>query len=259
MIKINKFLSNKDLSLNLAKYIVNQIKNKKNFILGCPSGRSLKNTYKFIGIISYRQNVDLSNVKIFMMDEFVTINKSKKYELCDKTKHYSCAAYSKNVIKKFFNYKKIKKKKLLDSNIFIPNVSSPKSYDRKIKSSGGIDIFLLASGSSDGHVAFNNIKPRINSLTHITKLSYKTRKDNMKTFSDFTSIKQVPKYGITVGLGTIHKLSKTGILVLSGKEKNKAAKIILKNKKYNSYWPASIIYKCKKKYIYIDKAAQTGL
>ena len=60
MININKFLSNKDLSLNLAKYIVNQIKNKKNFILGCPSGRSLKNTYKFIGIISYRQNVDLS-------------------------------------------------------------------------------------------------------------------------------------------------------------------------------------------------------
>ena len=32
------------------KYIVNQIKNKKNFILGCPSGRSLKNTYKFMFI-----------------------------------------------------------------------------------------------------------------------------------------------------------------------------------------------------------------
>ena len=53
---------------------------------------------------------------------------------------------------------------------------------------GGIDIFLLASGSSDGHVAFNNVYSKLSQKTHITKLSIKTRKDNMKTFPNFEKL-----------------------------------------------------------------------
>ena len=67
----------------------------------------------------------------------------------------------------------------------------------------------------------------------------------------------MPKFGVTVGLGTIYKNTKIGILVLCGKEKRKAAKKIIKIKKFNHTWPASIIYKCKKNYIYIDKIALT--
>ena len=49
----------------------------------------------------------------------------------------------------------------------------------------------------------------------------------------FQSLKEVPKFGITVGLGTIHKLSRKAILVLSGKEKRKAADVILSKKLFN--------------------------
>ena len=113
----------------------------------------------------------------------------------------------------------------------------------------------MASGSSDGHVAFNNYTSNVSSPTHIVTLSTETRKDNLKTFSKFQSLKEVPKFGITVGLGTIHKLSKKAILVLFGKEKRKAADVILSKKLFNKQWPASIVYKCKKKLIYIDKDA----
>ena len=65
----------------------------------------------------------------------------------------------------------------------------------------------------------------------------------------------MPKFGITVGLGTIHKLSKKVILVLSGKEKRKAADVILDKKLFYKQWPASIVYKCNKKLIYIDREA----
>ncbi len=33
--------------------------------------------------------------------------------------------------------------------------ADPAAYDRRIAAAGGIDLFLLASGASDGHVAFN--------------------------------------------------------------------------------------------------------
>jgi len=197
---------------------------------------------------------DLSNVKIVMMDEFVIL-KNKKFQLSNPKLHYSCVGYSYRVIKRLFNYKKSKKKKLPQSNIFFPKIHAPKQYDELIQKLGGVDIFFLASGSSDGHVAFNNYTSNVNSPTHIITLTTQNRKDNLKTFSKFQSLKEVPKFGITVGLGTIHKLSKKAILVLSGKEKREAADVILSKKLFNKQWPVSIVYKCKKKLIYIGKDA----
>ena len=251
MLKVYK--NSDELSKSLAKHIVTIIKKKENITLGCPGGRSLKKTYKYIGILSYKMNVDLSKVKIFMMDEYVIKDKNK-FKTCNTKSHYSCVGYSYRVIQKLFNYKK-NKKKLIKSNIFFPKIDKIKDYDKMIKKLGGIDIFLLASGTTDGHVAFNNFKSNINSSTHITKLSKQTRLDNLKTFPRFKSIREVPKYGITVGLGTIYKLTKKAILVLSGKEKKKAAKIILSKKFYSNQWPATIVYKCKKQSIYIDMDA----
>ena len=251
MLKVYK--NSDELSKSLAKHIVTIIKKKENITLGCPGGRSLKKTYKYIGILSYKMNVDLSKVKIFMMDEYVIKDKNK-FKTCNTKSHYSCIGYSYRVIQKLFNYKK-KTKKLIKSNIFFPKIDKINEYDKMIKKLGGIDIFLLASGTTDGHVAFNNFKSNINSSTHITKLSKQTRLDNLKTFPRFKSIREVPKYGITVGLGTIYKLTKKAILVLSGNEKKKAAKIILSKKFYSNQWPATIVYKCKKQSIYIDMDA----
>ncbi|SVC61621.1 uncharacterized protein METZ01_LOCUS314475, partial [marine metagenome] len=112
-------------------------------------------------------------------------------------------------------------------------------------------------GASDGHVAFNNIYSKLNQGTHIAKLSKKTREDNMKTFPQFKKLSEVPKYGLTVGLKTIYSLSKQGILVLAGKQKRRAYQKINSLKKFDREWPASIIYKCKKNSIYVDKKAQT--
>ncbi len=250
MIKV--FLNDNLLAKYLALEILNQLKLKKKLVIGCPSGRSLKKTYYHIGRLSTKMKINLSNLKIVMMDEYVN-KKGKKYYLVDPTSHYSCIRFANQVIIKLLNYKKNQKNKLKKENVFFPSIISPSSYDKKIKKIGGIDIFLLASGSSDGHVAFNNIKSNINGKTCIIKLSKETRMDNMKTFSNFKRLSEVPKYGLTVGLGTIYSLSKMGILVLTGKEKKYAFNKINSLKKFDKNWPASIIYKCKIKKIYIDK------
>ena len=76
-----------------------------------------------------------------------------------------------------------------------------------------------------------------------------------KTFHNFDKLKEVPEYGLTVGLSTIYLLSKKAILVLTGKEKRIAYRKINDFKKFNIKWPASIVFKCKKYKIYSDKLA----
>ena len=254
MVKI--FKNENTLAHDLSLEILNQIKKNKKFILGCPGGRSLKKTYYYLGRLSSKLNISLDNLVLVMMDEYVLI-KNNKYRLVDSREHYSCVRFSRNVIKKLLNYKKNKSNSLKSYNILFPEISNPKNYDLLIKKIGGIDLFLLASGSGDGHVAFNNRYCHLNQKTHITKLSNETRKDNIKTFPKFNKLSEVPKFGITVGLNTIVSLSKKSILVLTGKEKNKAFRKIKYLKRFDKSWPASIIFNCKKYKIYVDKLASS--
>jgi glucosamine-6-phosphate deaminase len=254
MIKV--YDNNKNLSQNLALEILTKLKNKKKLVLGCPGGRSLKKTYYYLGILSFKHKISLDKLTLVMMDEYV-LKKNNKFFLVNPQNHYSCVKFANNIIKKLLNYKKNKSNSLKGKNILFPSVDKPDNYDKIIRDLGGIDIFLLASGSSDGHVAFNNAYSSINQKTHITKLSMSTRTDNMKTFPQFNNLNEVPKFGLTVGLKTIFSLSKTAILVLVGKEKKQAFKKISSLKKFDKSWPASIIYKCKNNKIYIDKSIKS--
>ena len=250
MIKI--FENDKILAESLALEILKELKKKNSLILGCPGGRSLTKTYYYLGKLSEKLNISLDKLTIVMMDEYVH-KKNRKYKLVNPKSHFSCVRFSKQVIKKMLNYKKDIAHSLKDKNILFPYIASPKSYDLLIKKLGGIDIFLLASGSSDGHVAFNNFYSNIKQNTHITKLSSKTRNDNMKTFPNFSKLSEVPHYGLTVGLNTISSLSKRVVLVLTGKEKRLALNTIKSLNKFDISWPASIVFKCNKYRIYIDK------
>ena len=248
------FSSSDLLAKTLATEILNQLKKKKKFVLGCPGGRSLTKTYYYLGRISYQKKISLKNLTIIMMDEYV-IKERRQYKVVNPSSHFSCTRFSKQVIQRLLNFKKNNKDKLQTHQILFPNVQKPSAYDSQIIKLGGIDIFLLASGSSDGHVAFNNLYAKRNSKTHITKLSTNTRSDNMKTFPNFKKISEVPQYGLTVGLSTISKLSKSAILVLTGKEKSFAFQKIVESSKFDKAWPATIIFDCKKHKIYVDQKA----
>ena len=253
---IKTFQNEKILANSLALEILQELKKKKKLVLGCPGGRSLKKTYYYLGQLSHDLNISLDQLKIVMMDEYVEKIQGK-YNIINPNSHYSCVRFSKHVIKKLLNYKKNHKTSLKNKNILFPDINKPNTYDLIIQKLGGIDIFLLASGSSDGHVAFNNIFSKLMQRTHITKLSTKTRNDNMKTFPDFKKLSEVPQYGLTVGLKTIFSLSKKGILVLTGKEKKRAFRRLQQLNKFDVSWPASIIFKCKKYKIYTDKLARS--
>ena len=108
-----------------------------------------------------------------------------------------------------------------------------KDYEKKIKSSGGIDIQLLGIGAN-GHIGFNEPGSNLNSITRLVKLDYKTRKDAR---FDFNGIKNVPSSAITMGVKTILS-SKRIILLAWGLGKSEAVKSAVESRQ-NVKIPAS--------------------
>lgn len=74
------------------------------------------------------------------------------------------------------------------------------AYEAKIKSVGGIELFLGGIGA-DGHIAFNEPGSSLASRTRVKTLAYDTIIANSRFFNDDLNL--VPKMALTVGVQTI--------------------------------------------------------
>jgi glucosamine-6-phosphate deaminase len=91
--------------------------------------------------------------------------------------------------------------------------------------------------------------------TSLFDLAEQTRRDNMATFPDFTSLDDVPRLGVSVGLGTIMTLSRAVAMVLVGAAKRASAARILAVADFDPAWPATFIHRCPQPRILLDAAA----
>jgi glucosamine-6-phosphate deaminase len=74
------------------------------------------------------------------------------------------------------------------------------AYEAKIKSVGGIELFLGGIGA-DGHIAYNEPGSSLASRTRVKTLAYDTIIANSRFFNDDLNL--VPKMALTVGVQTI--------------------------------------------------------
>ena len=140
-------------------------------------------------------------------------------------------------------------------NIWLPDPADPSAYDRRIEDAGGIDVFILASGAGDGHVAFNPPGSPPDAPTRVVRLPEQTRRDNLVTFPDFDGLDSVPRYGLTIGTGTIARQSKDVGMLLWGADKRPAFERIAGADAYDPDWPATVAVACRNSVIYADKQA----
>jgi glucosamine-6-phosphate deaminase len=180
-------------------------------LLGCPGGRSLLTTYRALP--------ELPETTIVMMDEYVPVPPTSA--------HYSCRGFAE--------------RNLRAREIWLPDPDDPDAYEERIAAAGGIDLFLLASGASDGHVAFLPPGSPRNGRTGVVRLAESTRRDNLETFPEFESIDDVPAHGASVGLATIADARRLR-MVLHGPDKRYAIERLLTYDAFDPEWPASIIH-----------------
>lgn len=225
----------------------------RRFLLGCPTGRTPRPVYQALATQLAHSKADISHVTLVMMDEYL-VPATHGYQNAPANAPWSTHNFVRVEIAERLNRELSRHRKLKEEEIWFPDPRNPLAYDQKIADAGGIDFFMLASGASDGHVAFNPPGSAQDSRTRIIELPETTRRDNLRTFPAFGSLAAVPTHGISVGIATI-TAAKEAAMLLWGESKGASLARILATDHYDPAWPATVIHECARGRILSDTAA----
>lgn len=224
------------------------------FLLGCPSGRTGMPTYRAL-VRHAERGVDLSRLVIAMMDDYVVPGADGTFRRVDPELSYSCSGFAQRQILGPIAAACAQAGTTAPTEIWVPDPADPRGYDEAVEVAGGIDLFLLATGAGDGHIAFNQPGTPRGARTHVTALGEVTRRDNMGTFPEFTSLAMVPTHGVTVGIDTIAACSREVVMLICGEHKQDAYARITAAETYEPDWPATVVVECKNPTLIADRAA----
>lgn len=224
------------------------------FLLGCPSGRSAAPTYRALADQAAR-GVDLSRLVVVMMDDYVVADETGSLRRVDPGLSHSGVGFARRDILAPIAAACAQHGTTPPTEVWSPDPADVAEYDRRIEAAGGIDLFLLASGASDGHIAFNQPGTPRDARTHVTELGEATRRDNMGTFPDLTRLEMVPTRGVTVGTGTIADCSREVVMIICGAHKHEAFVRVAAAEAYEPDWPATLAVECAHPTLIADRAA----
>ncbi len=186
-----------------AEIIAKLVRNKPNCVLGLATGGTPVGLYKELIRMHKDEGLDFSKVVSFNLDEYVGLPTSH-----DQSYHYF-------MHDNLFNHVNIQ-----PENVHVPSgtaddhIAFCEWYEDEIDKAGGIDLQLLGIGG-DGHIAFNEPGSSLASRTRMKTLTEETIEDNARFFE---SIDDVPRYAITMGVGTIME-ARHCLLVCNGEKK----------------------------------------
>jgi glucosamine-6-phosphate deaminase len=195
------------------------------------------------------------------MDEYVERDQATgQMRRIDPAAPHSCLRFGQAEIVDRLNAAAGPGRGISPDRYWVPDPAAPGDYDRQIAHHGGVDLFILATGAGDGHVAFNPPGTGFDTGTRVVRLAEQTRRDNLHTFPSFgDDIERVPHYGVTVGVGTIREQSKQVVMVAHGELKAPAVRRVAMADRYQPEWPATILADCANPLLFVDAAAATEL
>ena len=228
----------------------------KRFLLGCPTGRTPRPVFGAMGRRLGETGQDIAHLVLVMMDEYLVPGRDG-LEYAPAARPWSCHHFARAEIADRLNAGLPPASRVRDDAIWFPDPRDPAAYDARIAAAGGIDLFMLASGASDGHVAFNPPGSPRESRTRIIPLSEETRRDNLQTFPTFGTLDAVPGHGISVGIDTIAS-SREALMIVWGAGKRLTLSRMLRASRYEPDWPATLIHECAGGEIVSDAEAAEG-
>lgn len=232
-----------EMSKLAAELIADVVRKKPRGVLGLATGSTPVGTYKEIIRMHKEEGLDFSQIVTFNLDEYVGLPPD----------HPESYRYFMN--ENLFNHINIRME-----NTHVPDGMAKdipahcREYESMIKEAGGIDVQLLGIGAN-GHIAFNEPGSSLGSRTRVKTLTEKTRQDNARFFDN--DINQVPKYAITMGIGTILESRKL-ILLANGENKADAIARAIEGP-ITAQCPASVIQLHRDAIVIVDKAAASKL
>ncbi len=210
-------------------------------VLGLATGSTPVRLYELL-IEACQAGLDFSQVRTFNLDEYCGIAPDH------------VQSYRRFMNEKLFNHINIKAE-----NTFIPNglaadvAAHAAEFEKSITDMGGIDIQILGIGTN-GHIGFNEPGSSLVSRTRKVTLTQQTVSDNARFFD---SIDDVPKYAISMGVGTIMEAKKCFMLCF-GKGKATAVRSAVEGG-ISQFNPASALQMHPDATLFLDEAAASEL
>ena len=227
-----------------ASYVKNKIKSfvptkeKPFFVVALPTGGTAIDLYKNL-VKFYKEGLSFNKVVTFNLDEYVGLPENHP------------ESYHSFMAKNLFDHIEIPKEQI---NILNGNAADLdaecKNYEEKIKTYGGIDLFIGGIGRN-GHIAFNEPKSSFDSKTRIVNLTQNNIDANARFFNNDKSL--VPTRALTMGLSTIMN-AKEIVIMATGHKKAEALYHAFENTQ-NITWPITVLQKHPRTFIVSDKAA----
>lgn len=229
------------ISTLAAEMIAELIREKPDCVLGLATGSTPIATYEELARM-HREGLDFAAVKTFNLDEYVGLSPEHPQSY-----------------RAFMNDKLFKHINIRMDNTHILNgladdlVAECVAFEEKIARCGGIDIQLLGIGAN-GHIAFNEPGSSLGSRTRIKTLDERTIGDNARFFD---SPREVPRYALTMGIGTIMDARRLILLAHSRAKADAIAKTV--EGPITAMVPATIVQLHPKATIIADRAAARKL
>lgn len=191
------------VSCRAADFVTELLQRKPDALLGLATGSTPLGLYKELIRRHREEGLDFSKVTTVNLDEYYRLppNHPQSYN------HFMHESLFKHV-------------NIPESHINIPSGTAKnvyawcENYERRIKELGGIDLQILGIGS-DGHIAFNEPGSSLGSRTRPKTLTAETIRDNSRFFGPG---EEVPKFAITMGVGTILE-ARMCLIMASGEKK----------------------------------------
>lgn len=192
-----------EMSRLAADEIASVIEADSSCVLGLATGSTPIGIYKQLIKFYEEGKISFKDVETFNLDEYVGLDGT------------SDQSYRYFMNTNLFDHVNIDKARThVPSGIASDVDGECSQYDREIEEAGGIDIQLLGIGHN-GHIGFNEPCKDFPKTTHKVKLAESTIEANSRLFD---SIDEVPRYAVTMGIGTIMAARKI-LLVANGKDK----------------------------------------
>ena len=231
-----------DLSKMAAQIIGRIVRKRPRAVLGLATGGTPVGCYNELVRMHREEGLDFSQIVTFNLDEYVGLSEDHEQ------------SYHRFMWDNLFSHINIVK-----ANVHIPDGNAENlhaacdEYEMEMDEHGGIDIQLLGIGTN-GHIAFNEPGSSLGSRTRIKTLTEHTRQDNSRFFD---SLDEVPKYCVTMGIGTILEAGK--LLLLANGENKADALVAAVEGPITASVPASAIQLHPDVTVIADKAAASKL
>ncbi len=233
-----------EVARTIAAEIMKNNADNKHTVLGLDTGVTALDVYRELITLYEQKKVDFSNTIVFSLQEYHEIPPDHVYS--------NRRFIEENLLERI----NIKKENIHILDGTVSREEAPaycQKYEETIKSVGGIDILILGIGGA-GHLGFNEPGSAYDSRTRLVKLDHWSL---VSAIPDFCDMKFIPKFALTMGVGTMRE-AKRILLLVTGDHK---AGIIQKTVEgpLTDKVVASYLQKHPNTMVYLDQAAASKL